>query len=368
MWTHINDKKDKKRPAPPEFDLDDHGDGPVSNVDATRSKKRKLASPSNSGKETAGTGETVMSPTTSATNTIDKESPESSKNDSQAPETTRTVTREDVLAAAFKLASKGSPPPDVSDEESEEDRYMLGPPSTRPKKRARSAKGKSKAQGSTLAATKKSGQDLNKQLSTSPTKTRSHPPSSTRSLSTTASTTITPSLTQNDTGSSSITLPPSLIGRRMTTLTYPPSSKQKLFPNHPPPDAPFPADFTLTELCQYYPNHLIAENLHHFIQYQWSASDIMSLLPSQDNVAEEDRISQVAINSRLKKMKAKLKKEGRLDRLLEDDEKEHDEGTMGEVEEQDVDEDEDEDEEQEETLAVAENEEADNGDGKDEIE
>lgn len=105
-------------------------------------------------------------------------------------------------------------------------------------------------------------------------------------------------------------------GRTMITPCKPAAKMQKLVPGFPLPQDPSPTDFTLTELCSQYPNHLFGDNLHPFLQHEWSATKIAKLLPDQSQVAVNDRVTANAIVSRLRKSKAALEKLGQYSSLM----------------------------------------------------
>lgn len=104
--------------------------------------------------------------------------------------------------------------------------------------------------------------------------------------------------------------PPPSHGRRMISSTKSASNLQKCIPGYPTTDDPFPADFTLTELCQHYPNHLFGDNLRPFIQHNWPSTKMFHLLPSQDGMPETEKITVAGIASRLRKVKLALEKSG----------------------------------------------------------
>lgn len=105
-------------------------------------------------------------------------------------------------------------------------------------------------------------------------------------------------------------------GRPMITISKPASTMQKLFTRFPAPNDPFPEDFTLHELCTCYPNHLFGKNLYPFLQHGWSAGKIANMLPDQNGVAEDDKVTANAIASRLRKVKLALQKAGRYNELM----------------------------------------------------
>lgn len=100
--------------------------------------------------------------------------------------------------------------------------------------------------------------------------------------------------------------------RNMITLPRGQASRiHKVFLGYPLPTDPFPEDFTLTELCRDYPNHLLGNNLVPFMQAGWTASKIISLLPDQSNVYEGERVTLKAISSRLARLRNSLGVKGR---------------------------------------------------------
>lgn len=105
-------------------------------------------------------------------------------------------------------------------------------------------------------------------------------------------------------------------GRTMIAPSKVASKMQKLVYGFPLPQDPFPEDFTLTELCVQYPNHLFGDNLHPFLQYEWTATKMAKLLPDQSHVAEKDRVTSNAIASRLRKTKVALEKSGQYANLM----------------------------------------------------
>lgn len=132
----------------------------------------------------------------------------------------------------------------------------------------------------------------NKSYDTTPPSLKSY---RSRVLSTAAS----PSPTQN-----------MMDGRAMVTATKTASVLQKTIPGYPASGDPFPKDFTLTELCMHYPNHLFGDNLHPFLQYDWSPYRIYNLLPAQSGVPDQEKVTANGIASRLRKVKSALEKLG----------------------------------------------------------
>lgn len=105
-------------------------------------------------------------------------------------------------------------------------------------------------------------------------------------------------------------------GRTMITPSKLASKMQKLVHGFPLPQDPFPENFTLTELCVQYPNHLFGDNLLPFLQCEWTAAKIAKLLPDQSHVEEKDRVTSNAIASRMRKTKLALEKSGQYTRLM----------------------------------------------------
>jgi hypothetical protein len=63
--------------------------------------------------------------------------------------------------------------------------------------------------------------------------------------------------------------------------TYPrkqPFKAQIEYPSYPPADTTVPADYTLWEICQNFPNSLREENLLPFVQREWSANELCACL------------------------------------------------------------------------------------------
>lgn len=102
----------------------------------------------------------------------------------------------------------------------------------------------------------------------------------------------------------------------MMSAVKPASKSQKILQGYPLPTESYPRDFTLSELCSQYPNHLFGTNLHPFLQHKWSPNRIILSMPSQDHLFERDRVTVNAIASRLKKVKAGLERTGAYDELM----------------------------------------------------
>jgi len=117
----------------------------------------------------------------------------------------------------------------------------------------------------------------------------------------------------------------------MITALRAASKSQRLLPGHSLPTDPYPKDFSLAELCSKYPNHLFGTNLDPFLQHKWSPNRILSLMPLQDHIREGNRVTVLAIASRLKKAKAALRRSGELNELMSAP-KTHAEGGADEIE------------------------------------
>lgn len=102
----------------------------------------------------------------------------------------------------------------------------------------------------------------------------------------------------------------------MMTAVKAAAKTQRLLEGYPLPTDPYPADFTLRELCSEYPNHLFGTTLHPFLQHRWSPNRIVSLMPSQEHLSEAERITVSAMNSRLNKVKETLERAGEYQQLL----------------------------------------------------
>ncbi|KAK5949174.1 hypothetical protein OHC33_009715 [Knufia fluminis] len=229
--------------------------------------------------------------------------------DDSVPDTQYYVSREDILAAASKFKRKHPAVSDSSDTDSEYN-YLLGPSSKRRKKDTpnyrKKKSPKSKRQKSAIKAN-----DIEHEARAASPSDESRRKSST---STSRAKSMTPTTSPD--------------GRAMVTSMKAASKSQRLIPGYPLPTEPYPKNFSLSELCSQYPNHLFGTNLHPFLQYMWSPNRIVGSMPSQGHLAEDGRITVNAMNSRLKKVKAALERTGEYDELMSS-RKTHLEGNLG---------------------------------------
>lgn len=100
---------------------------------------------------------------------------------------------------------------------------------------------------------------------------------------------------------------PSNTPRIMTILPRGQAARaHRNFRDFPLASEPFPADFTLRELCRKYPNHLLGDNLIPFMQAGWTAAKIVGFLP------KGERVTVGAISARLARLKNTLRLKGEL--------------------------------------------------------
>ena len=94
-----------------------------------------------------------------------------------------------------------------------------------------------------------------------------------------------------------------------------------VWPQYPVALAQIPADATLHEICQQYPNGLQWGNLDAFIQRRWSPSEIVKCMPGhcQDDVYGRKCIDKTMfMTKRLQKAEAKLRRDGMMETLRSD--------------------------------------------------
>jgi hypothetical protein len=109
---------------------------------------------------------------------------------------------------------------------------------------------------------------------------------------------------------------------RNVANTYPrkqPFKAQIEFANYPPAGADIPADFTLWEICQNFPNSLRESTLIAFVQREWSANELCACLKDDARETLNSRPGKdktMVYQKRMERIKKDLVAKGDYERLL----------------------------------------------------